>query len=72
MYILIEKWYDFDNKTTNLLKYAVFEINDLRCGGGDFSENFGMVAAVFVETRHSTSLQTIFGLLPKKLYFCPP
>ena len=42
MYILIEKWYDFDNKTTNLLKYAVFEINDLRWGGGDFSENFGM------------------------------
>lgn len=43
MHILIEKWYNFDDKTTNLLKYAVFEINDWRCGGGDFSEKYGMV-----------------------------
>ena len=28
LYILRKKWFVFDDKTTNLLKYAVFEIND--------------------------------------------
>ena len=32
----IEKWSDFDGETTNLLKCAVFGINDWRCEGGIF------------------------------------
>ena len=37
---MIEKWIDFGDKTTNLLKYAVFEINDLRCVEGGFRRNW--------------------------------
>lgn len=40
MHILTEKWYDFDDETTNLLKYAVFEINDWRCADGIFRRNW--------------------------------
>ena len=41
MQFLIEKWCNFDDKTTNLLKYAVFEINDWKVREREFSEDFG-------------------------------
>jgi len=41
LHILRKKWFVFDDKTTNLLKYAVFEINDLRCEGGIFRRKSG-------------------------------
>ena len=59
MHIFTEKWYDFDGETTNLLKYAVFEINDLRCEGGIFRRNWVRCVpqrnGVPVETRFIAS-----------------
>ena len=43
----MEKWFVFDGATTNLLKNAVFEINDLRCGEGNFRRNWVRFAHIF-------------------------
>ena len=56
----MEKWFVFDGETTNLLKNAVFEINDLRCGEGNFRRNW----VCCVPQRNGAPVETRFIVSP--------
>jgi len=68
----MEKWFIFGNKTTNLLKYAVFEINDWRCEEEIFRRNTAWNCGGVCKTLHSTSLQNYFWTIAQKVVLLPP